>query len=67
MSIPTQKVEQIRDAAHALADSAEELLAGRDDPDADREDKATANEEFEQYLREMALELPKTLLKEVAR
>jgi hypothetical protein len=61
VSIATAKVEEIRDAAQQVVDSAEELIGYREDPDADREDKATANEEFEDALVELVATLPKKL------
>lgn len=59
MAIPTQRVEAIRDAAQNLADMAEELIGYRQDSDADREDKAQANEDFESAITELVAELPK--------
>jgi hypothetical protein len=51
VSIPTAKVEEIRDAA--------QLIGYREDSTAERDDKAAANDDLDEKIRELVLALPK--------
>lgn len=60
MSIATAKVEEIQEAAQALADAAQDLVDAREEGSGySREDREEALDNFEAYVSELVALLPK--------